>query len=72
MPAVIVRQRLGSRSGKVSYQAQRWYARNRANLAVTAAFVVACGLGMAVVAVGVPHLQVHLAPVEMLAALSPR
>jgi hypothetical protein len=70
MPAVIVRQRLGSRSGKLSYQAHRWYARNRAHLAVTAAFVVACGLGMAAVAIGAPLLD--LAPVERLAALGHR
>ena len=47
MPAVIVRRRLGSRSAKVNYHVSRWYWRNRARLAVTAAFSVACVLGAA-------------------------
>lgn len=47
MPAVIVRQRLGSRSGKMSYRLNRWYWRNRANIAVTTAFAAACVIGLA-------------------------
>jgi len=47
MPAVIVRQRLGSRSGKLSYHLNRWYWRNRARLVVTAAFTAACAFGLA-------------------------
>lgn len=48
MPAVIVRKRLGRKSFAVSYHLNRWYWRNRAQIAVTAAFVVACVLGLAV------------------------
>jgi hypothetical protein len=48
MPAVIVRKRLGRKSFAMSYHLNRWYWRNRANLAVSAAFLVACGLGLVV------------------------
>lgn len=48
MPAVIVRKRLGRKSFAVSYHLNRWYWRNRGQIAVTAAFLVACLLGLVV------------------------
>jgi hypothetical protein len=50
MPAVIVRRRLGRRSVALGHRLTRWYWRNRPQIAMTAAFVVASLLGLIAVA----------------------
>ncbi|MDB5450454.1 MAG: hypothetical protein JWQ52_1582 [Phenylobacterium sp.] len=50
MPAVIVRRRLGRRSFALGYHLNRWYWRNRPQIAMTVAFVVAGLLGLVAVA----------------------
>lgn len=50
MPAVIVRRRLGRRSVALGHRLTRWYWRNRPQIAMTVAFVVAGLLGLVAVA----------------------
>lgn len=52
MPQVIVRRRLGRPSGTLGHRVNRWFYRHRPQVAVIAAFVVACLLGMAAVTIG--------------------
>jgi len=56
MPEVVVRRRLGRRSGGWKYRLNRWYYRNRPKVAVTAAFVLACLLGLAAASLGIESL----------------
>ena len=56
MPAVIMRRRLGRRSLDLGYHLNRWYWRHRPQLALTAAFLVACVAGLAMTTVGLSGL----------------
>ncbi|WP_411289039.1 hypothetical protein [Phenylobacterium sp.] len=57
MPQVIVRKRLGRRSGTLGHRVNRWFYRNRPQVAVIAAFAVACLLGMAAASIGLKDLD---------------
>jgi hypothetical protein len=59
MPAVIVRRRLGRRSLDLSYRLNRWYWRYRAPMALTAAFAVACLIGLGATTIGLRNLFPH-------------
>lgn len=52
MPEVIVKKRLGRRTGDWRFQLRRWFYRNRPQVAVVVAFVAACLFGLAVVSGG--------------------
>lgn len=56
MPEVVIRKRLGRRSGDVTYRMNRWFYRNRPKIAVMAAFGVACLLGLVAASMGVHSL----------------
>lgn len=57
MPEVVVRKRLGRRSGDWKYHVNRWYYRNRPKIAVMAAFAVACVLGLVAASMGITSLS---------------
>jgi hypothetical protein len=57
MPEVVVRKRLGRRSGDWRYRLNRWFYRNRPKIAVIAAFGVACLLGLAAASMGLQSLS---------------
>jgi hypothetical protein len=56
MPEVVVRKRVGRRSGDWNYRLNRWFYRNRPKIAVIAAFGVACLLGLAAASMGISSL----------------
>lgn len=56
MPEVVVRKRLGRRSGDWRFRMNRWFYRNRPKIAVIAAFGVACVLGLAAASMGLRNL----------------
>lgn len=56
MPDVMVRKRLGRRSGGWKFRLNRWFYRNRPKIAVLAAFAVACMLGLVAASMGVQNL----------------
>jgi hypothetical protein len=56
MPEVVVRKRLGRRSGDWKFRLNRWFYRNRPKIAVIAAFGVACVLGLAAASMGMQSL----------------
>jgi hypothetical protein len=68
MPEVMVRKRLGRRSGDWKYRANRWFYRNRPKIAVIAAFGVACLLGLAAASMGLQNLGGSSAQAETPAA----
>jgi hypothetical protein len=57
MPEVVVRKRMGRRSGDWRYRLNRWFYRNRPKIAVIAAFGVACVLGLAAASMGLQSLS---------------
>lgn len=57
MPEIVVRKRVGRRSGDMQYRMNRWFYRNRPKIAVLAAFGVACLLGLAAASMGVRSLS---------------
>ena len=71
MPEVVVRKRLGRRSGDWKYHVNRWYYRNRPMIAVTAAFTVAVVLALAAASMGLQNLGGAAAQAEPPAAASP-
>lgn len=56
MPEVVIRKRVGRRSGDWKYRVNRWYFRNRPKIAVVAAFAVACVLGLVAASMGITSL----------------
>lgn len=56
MPEVVVRKRVGRRSGDWKYRLNRWYYRHRPRIAVTAAFAIACLLGVIAASMGLANL----------------
>jgi len=56
MPEVVVRKRVGRRSGDWTYRLNRWFYRNRPKIAVIAAFAVACVLGLVAASMGIQSL----------------
>ena len=56
MPEVVVRKRVGRRSGDWTYRLNRWFYRNRPKIAVIAAFAVACLLGLVAASMGIQSL----------------
>ena len=64
MPEVVVRKRVGRRSGDWKYRANRWFYRNRPRIAVMAAFGVACLLGLVAASMGMKSLTGSGAAVE--------
>jgi len=56
MPEVVVRKRLGRRSGDWKFRLNRWFYRNRPRIAVIAAFAVACLIGLAAASLGISSL----------------
>jgi hypothetical protein len=57
MPEVVVRKRMGRRSGDWRYRLNRWFYRNRPRIAVVAAFGAACLLGLMAASMGVKSLS---------------
>jgi hypothetical protein len=68
MPEVVVRKRLGRRSGDWKFRLNRWFYRNRPRIAVIAAFAVACLIGLAAASLGVEKLGVGAADADAPAA----
>ena len=64
MPDVMVRKRLGRRSGDWKFRLNRWFYRNRPKIAVLAAFAVACVLGLVAASMGVQNLGSGAAQAE--------
>ena len=56
MPQVMIRKRLGGRSGDMKHQVNRWFYRNRPKIAVMAAFAIACLLGLVAASLGMQSL----------------
>lgn len=56
MSEVVVRRRVGRRSGDWKYRLTRWFHRHRPKVAVLAAFTAACLLGLIAAAAGVSRL----------------
>jgi len=56
MPEVVVRKRVGRRSGDWKFRLNRWFYRNRPQIAVIAAFAVACLIGLAAASLGIRSL----------------
>jgi hypothetical protein len=56
MPEVVVRKRLGRRSGDWKFRLNRWFYRHRPQIAVIAAFAVACLIGLAAASLGIQSL----------------
>ncbi|MDB5450667.1 MAG: hypothetical protein JWQ52_1795 [Phenylobacterium sp.] len=56
MPEVIVRKRLAKRSGDWKFKVSRWFYRNRPQVAVLAAFAIACVAGLVLAAAGLGSL----------------
>ncbi|HEV2531414.1 hypothetical protein [Phenylobacterium sp.] len=52
MPEVVVRKRVGRRTGDWRFRLNRWFYRNRPKIAVIAAFAVACVLGLVAASMG--------------------
>lgn len=53
MPEVMVRKRLQRRSGEWKQRLNRWFYRNRPQIAVLAAFTVACLIALAAASLGI-------------------
>jgi hypothetical protein len=68
MPEVMVRKRLGRRSGDWKFRLNRWFYRNRPQIAVIAAFAVACLIGLAAASLGIRTLGVGPADADASAA----
>jgi hypothetical protein len=68
MPEVMVRKRLGRRSGDWKFRLNRWFYRNRPQIAVIAAFAVACLIGLAAASPGIRTLGVGPAAPDASAA----
>jgi hypothetical protein len=64
MPEVVVRKRLGRRSGDWKFRLNRWFYRNRPQIAVIAAFAVACLIGLAAASLGIHSLGVGSAQAD--------
>ena len=71
MPEVVVRKRLGRRSGGWKYRLHRWFYRNRPKIAVAAAFLIACLVGLIAASMGIQSLGVGPAQAETSAAPAP-
>jgi hypothetical protein len=71
MPEVLVRKRLGRRSGDWKFRLNRWFYRNRPQIAVIAAFAVACLIGLAAASLGIQNLGVTSAQAETAAPPAP-
>ena len=71
MPEVVVRKRVGRRSGDWKYRVNRWYYRNRPKIAVMAAFAVACLLGLVAASMGLQNLGGSAAQAETPASPAP-
>lgn len=71
MPEVVIRKRLGRRSGDWKYRVNRWFYRNRPKIAVVAAFGAACLLGLVAASMGVQSLSASPAETETAAPAAP-
>ena len=71
MPEVVVRKRLGRRSGDWKYRLDRWFYRNRPKIAVLAAFAVACLAGLVIAAVAIEQMGAGPAQAEAPATAQP-
>ena len=71
MPEVVVRKRVGRRSGDWRYRLNRWFYRNRPKIAVIAAFGVACVLGLAAASMGRKNMGASPAEAETTAPAAP-
>ena len=71
MPEVMVRKRLGRRSGDWKFRLNRWFYRNRPKIAVIAAFAVACVIGLAAASLGIRSLAVGPADADAAAPAAP-
>ncbi|MEI6871043.1 MAG: hypothetical protein WCL08_02055 [Verrucomicrobiota bacterium] len=59
MPEVTVRKRVGKRSGTLSYRLNRWYFRNRPQVAVVVVFIVFALTGFIVAKVLLPSTSIE-------------
>jgi len=71
MPEMVVRKRLGRRSGDWKYRVNRWYYRNRPKIAVMAAFAVACVMGLVAASMGLNSLGAGASQAEAQSSAAP-
>lgn len=71
MPEVVVRKRLGRRSGDWKYRVNRWYYRNRPKIAVVVAFSVACLLSLIAASIGLKGLNAGQSEAEAASVPAP-